>query len=94
MNMLLSLMVSNRTQTVHIRGHFSHPVKAISGVPQGSVTGPLLFILYVNEISKLVQGTAKHYAENEKIKITNKDSRQKDLYIFSKWCSQWLLRFN
>lgn len=92
----ISDFLSNRTQSVHIRGHFSQPAKVTSGVPQGSVIGPLLFILYVNEIPELVQGTAKLFADDAKIfdKDYNKDSLQKDLDILYEWSSQWLLRFN
>ena len=53
----------------------------MSGVPQGSVLGPLLFILYVNEIPEVIQGTAKLFADDTKIfdKTCRKDSLQKDL---------------
>ena len=38
-------------QTVVVNGVSSHPVPVISGVPQGSVLGPLLFYIYLTEIS-------------------------------------------
>ena len=54
----------NCAQTVSIRGKFSQPAEVLNGVPQGSVLGPLLFILYVNEIPELVHGNAKLFADD------------------------------
>ena len=88
--------LSGRTQTVSIRGKFSQPAAVLSGVPQGSVLGPLLFILYVNEIPQVIQGTAKLFADDTKIfdKTCRKDSLQKDLDTLYLWSSKWLLKFN
>ena len=85
-----------RTQTVSIRGKFSQPAVVLSGVPQGSVLGPLLFILYVNEIPEVIQGTAKLFADDTKIfdKTCRRDSLQKDLDTLYLWSSKWLLKFN
>ena len=88
--------LSERTQTVSIRGEFSEPKDVLSGVPQGSVLGPLLFILYVNEIPEILQGTAKLFADDTKVydKACKKDSLQKDLDTLYLWSSKWLLKFN
>ena len=88
--------LSERTQTVSIRGEFSEPKDVLSGVPQGSVLGPLLFILYVNEIPEILQGTAKLFADDTKVydKASKKDSLQKDLDTLYLWSSKWLLKFN
>ena len=45
--------LSNRTQTVVLSGHSSSSIPVKSGVPQGSILGPLLFIIYANSLAQL-----------------------------------------
>ena len=47
-----SSYLNNRTQTTQVGQHISDKAIIICGVPQGSVLGPLLFLLYVNDIHK------------------------------------------
>ena len=65
-----------RTQTVSIRGKFLQQAVVLSGIPQGPVLWPLLFIHYVNEILELIQGTANLFVDNTKIfdKTSRSDS--------------------
>jgi hypothetical protein len=58
--------LSNRTQRVRVGSSFSIEKSVISGVPQGSVLGPILFVLFVNEIGEYLgdTGNTKLFADD------------------------------
>jgi hypothetical protein len=53
-----------RTQRVKLGGKLSEKVRVISGVPQGSVSGPLLFLAYVNDIWRDIESTIRLFADD------------------------------
>ncbi len=70
-----------------------------SGVPQGSILGPTLFLIYVNDLPDSISNSIKMFADDTKIyKIikTTDDcaSLQGDLDSLSRWSKNWLLQFN
>lgn len=58
--------------------------------------GPLLFILYVNDIPEVVSGNVKMYADDTKLYDNHKNNKslQRDLDNLEQWSRKWLLRFN
>ena len=95
----ISELLSNRTQRVSVNNSLSSWSKVTSGAPQGSVLGPVLFIIYVNELPDLVDSTMKMYADDTKLyrSVMSREDAQKmqdDLDVLSDWSKKWLLQFN
>ena len=70
-----------------------------SGIPQGSVLGPILFVLFINDLPDLVNSSIYLFADDTKIfnkiqTIQDATILQDDLNILSDWSDQWLLRFH
>ena len=84
---------------VCVRGSYSEWIDVISGVPQGSVLGPLLFLIFVQDLPDWVKNSIKMFADDTMIwtKIASQDdadSLQHDLDRLVQWSAQWLLEFN
>ena len=82
-----------------LRNGTSEWKEVTSGVPQGSILGPILFLIYVNDLPDMVRNTIKMFADDTKLynKIkTQQDciSLQDDLHALSEWSRKWLLKFN
>jgi len=91
--------LGDRRMRVNIRGNFSEWIDVISGVPQGSVIGPLLFLCYVNDIPDWMLNSIILFADDIKVwtRINNsQDSTglQDDLDTLQQWTDRWLLGFN
>lgn len=92
--------LKDRSQRVVINGHKSNWSRVTSGVPQGSLLGPLFFILYINDLPSIFE-TSKCllYADDAKIfrpilSPSDGVDFQRDLNKFVKWCAQWKLVLN
>ncbi len=95
----ISSFLSHRRQRVILRNGTSKWAQVISGVPQGSILGPVLFLLYVNDLPDTVMATAKMFADDTKVyrRIQTKSDCQElqnDLNNLAAWSKQWLLNFN
>ena len=91
--------LSQRKQRVVIRGSSSEWLPVTSGVPQGSVLGPLLFLIYINDVDTEVDSLLLKFADDTKIMrpIRTPDDQlklQKDLDKLNEWAERWQMRFN
>lgn len=93
--------LKKRKQRVIVEGEESGWYDVISGIPQGSVMGPVLFVLYINDLPDVIKNDSDIYlyADDTKIfrKIVNvEDIRklQEDIYEMRKWSDIWLLEFH
>ena len=70
-----------------VQGDSSSWKEVISGVPQGSVLGPLFFIIYINDLPDIVSSTVKIFADDTKLynKDRNCDIIQQDLDALFVW---------
>ena len=88
-----------RSQQVVINGSASKPIKVTSRVPQGTVLGPLLFLLYINDLPNNVTSNVRLFADDcllyQPIKSDNDISLlQNDLIKLKEWQNTWLMKFN
>ena len=66
----LESYITGRAQIIHVGNHHSSPSKVLYGVPQGSVLGPVLYVLYTSDVAKLVEalGLGTHlYADDTQL---------------------------
>ena len=74
---------------------FSKPCDIVSGVPQGTILGPTLFLIYINDMTKEATNNIMLYADDSKLfGPAIQQSLQSDLQRIQKWTSEWLLKFN
>ena len=91
--------LSDRKMQIMVRSEYSEWFDVISGVLQGSVLGPILFLIYVNDILETVNSNVKMFADDTKIFRTLKNKSdseilQADLDNLSEWSNRWCLTFN
>ena len=95
----IASFLSGRQQRVVIRRSFSPWVPVLSGVSQGSVLGPALFILFINNLPDTVRSSIKIFSGNTKIYSSVSGSNgfeqlQKDLDAVTNWSIRWQLPFS
>ena len=97
----ITSFLSNRSQCVVINNSVSASEPVTSGIPQGSVLGPLLFVIYINDLPDVVDKDTHVYLFADDTKVyrqikSNKDSDilQTDINNLVKWSETWLLKFH
>ena len=100
---ILTQFLSNRSQHVTVDGWYIKLVDVVSGVPQGSVLGPLLFLLYSLELFSILENKLIGYADDSIlmsvvpspcIRVTVAESLIHDLGRVSEWCNLRGMKLN
>ena len=91
--------LTQRTQTVVVDGISSPPVHVLSGVPQGTVLGPLMFLLYINDIATGISSPLRLFADDCLLyrtinSVEDSFILQTDLELLSQWATVWQMKFN
>ena len=92
--------LSNRKQRVVLNGSYSDYSTVESGVPQGSVLGPLLFLIYINDLERNIKSNIKFFADDTMLFSIVKNPElsandlNHDLNVIYQWAYQWKLEFN
>lgn len=95
----IKAFLHGRKQRVVVNSDHSDWTNVTSGVPQGSVLGPILFLIYINDIEDSIQSTIRLFADDMKLFHTvcsEEDIQQiqSDTDKLSQWSDKWLLKFN
>lgn len=91
--------ICNRSQMVAIKGFLSDPISVTSGVPQGSILGPLLFIVFINDLTNNISGNCLLYADDLKIfhsvsDVSDCARLQNDIDAVHEWCKSNRMSLN
>ena len=91
--------LSGRKQRVIVNGVTSEWTAVTSGVPQGSVLGPLLFLIYINDLDNGLISRVSKFADDTKLGINAADPEavknlQRNLAAIGKWSNVWQMPFN
>ena len=91
--------LTDRRQRVVVDGEVSNWKSVLSGVPQGSVLGPILFLIYINDLDDSITSNVLKFADDTKLfrKVNtdgDKQHLQNDLDRLVKWSEKWQRLFN
>ena len=95
----IDFYLSGRRQRVCVNGTYSDWAPVTSGIPQGSVLGPVLFTIYINDLPDEITSDIYLFADDTKIftEIKSDEDVQKlqhDLNKLQEWSNKWLLKFH
>ena len=100
LNTWLANYLHNRQQRVVLQGSSSDWKHINAGVPQGSVLGPLLFLIYINDMSEGLESKLSLFADDNLLCMTSDSEEQNarilnnDIAKIERWAKQWLVTFN
>ena len=95
----ISSWLSERSQKVVLDGQASDPVPVLPGVPQGSVLGPVLFLIFINDLLDNVRSSVRLFADDYVLYRNIKSPidckiLQDDLNCLAQWETDWQMKFN
>ena len=97
---LLENYLSGRLQRVVLNGQTSSWKPVLAGVPHGSILGPLLFLVYINDLPNGLKSNVKLFVDDTSLFTIAKDKNESadvlnnDLLLISKWAYDWKMLFN
>ena len=91
--------LKNRIQRVVVNGSFSSYKKVTSGIPQGSVLGPILFVIFINDLPEVIQTAVRLYADDSKLlgrvkSVEHVNKLQSSLNNSVNWAKSWQMTYN
>ena len=95
----IEAFLKNRLQKVRVNGEESEWAEVLSGIPQGSILGPILFSLFINDLPDGIRSLISLFADDTKIHqpLVSDDSSnqlQDDLELLEDWTSRMQMQFN
>ena len=98
--LLIESFLANRKQRTVLNGKLSKWGSITAGVPQGSILGPLFFLIYINDLTDGLKCNVKLFADDTSIFTvvhdpnTAADNMNNDLQLISLWAFKWRMSFN
>ena len=94
----ISEFLSNRTQSVVVNGSASQSKSVVSGAPQGTVLGPILFIIFINDTLQCVGSPIRLFADDSVCyrvirSVKHCLALQNDINRLGQWARKWGMRF-
>jgi hypothetical protein len=95
----ISDWLTTREQRVVLSESKSEWKEVLSGVPQGSVLGPLLFVIFINDLVETLHNFMRMYADDTKLMrrattMLDRERLQEDIDKCVEWARTWLMKFN
>ncbi len=95
----ITSFLQNRRQRVVLDGSFSDETDVLSGVPQGTVLGPVLFLCFINDIAEKLNSDIRLFADDALLfrEVESEDDAaelQRDLNSLQDWAREWQMEFN
>ena len=95
----ITAWLSGRTRKLVINGVCSDHAPMLSGVPQGSVLGPILFLVFISDLPDIINFTVRLFADDSVLyrnirRSEDQQILQDDLNKLAQWEEAWIIRFN